>query len=77
MPYHYSRRAHLAYSRFVVMSDSNSGRDGLASLGLQNRLLEVAVIVGMNNETGLRTRRGTEVRYRQLFLSAYIPCRAH
>lgn len=50
------------------MSDKKTDGDGLASLGLQNRLLEVAVIVGMDNDTGLQIRKIRQVCNCDMFL---------
>lgn len=47
----------------VVMADKKSEGVGLMSLGLQNRLLEVAAIVGMDNDTGLQIRKTPQVTY--------------
>ncbi|XP_039264626.2 DENN domain-containing protein 3-like isoform X2 [Styela clava] len=53
------------------MASRSSQQPGLSSLGLQDRLLEVAVVVGMDEETGLHVRnmnRSTEGSAEELSL---------
>lgn len=40
-----------------MASETSTSQAGSSSLGLQNRLLEVAVVVGMDEETGLIPRK--------------------